>query len=174
MSSLWTEVVHQRRQVEWLKARIKTLTEQSSVEVDNALHLLELERSERGEQHQSVATNILMLMVCGFFSDLQFPYVQFPCTSLSADIIFALVWATIKRLEIYGFKVLACTADGASCNWNSLRYTIPEHNYHTRHRIYLVMTRGQCFSFRTHHISLRQYEMAGQIPLPIRTRGKWR
>lgn len=40
--------------------------------------LLELERSERGEQHQSVATNILMLMVCGFFSDLQF---------LQADII---------------------------------------------------------------------------------------
>ena len=26
------------------------------------------------------------------------------------------MWVTIKRLEIWGFKVLACTADGASCN----------------------------------------------------------
>ena len=78
--------------------------------------LLALERAEMGEQYRSVASNILVFMVRGLFSDLQFPYAQFPCASLSADIIFPLVWDCIKRLETCGFKVLACTADGASCN----------------------------------------------------------
>ena len=51
MFSLWTEVVQQRRQVEQLKERIKTLTEQSSVEVDNALYLdLKIIMEEMTEQ----------------------------------------------------------------------------------------------------------------------------
>ena len=76
-------------------------------------HLLEQERSER------VASNILMLMVRGLFPGLELPYAQFPCTSLSADIVFPLVWASTKRLETCGFKVLACIADGALCNQSS-------------------------------------------------------
>ena len=84
-------------------------------EVSN--NLLELERLGKGNvQHQSIATNMLVFMVRGLFSGLNFPYAQFACNSLSADIIFPLVWACIKRLETCGFKVLACTADGASCN----------------------------------------------------------
>lgn len=78
--------------------------------------LLELERFEKGKPSQCVATNMLVFMVRGLFSKLEFAYAQFPCSSLSADLIFPLVWDCVKRLESCGFKVLALTADGASCN----------------------------------------------------------
>ena len=78
--------------------------------------LLELERLESGKPQQCVAKNMLVFMVRSLFSKLEYPYAQFPCSSLSADLIFPLVWDCIKRLESCGFKVVALTADGASCN----------------------------------------------------------
>lgn len=64
----------------------------------------------------SVAKHMLVFMVRGIFSGLEFPYVQFPSSSLSGDIIFPLVWECIKRLEACNLKVIAITADGASSN----------------------------------------------------------
>ena len=80
--------------------------------------LLELEHSENNEMKQCVATNMLVFMVRNLFSKFEYPYAQFPCASLSADLIFPLVWDCVKRLESYGFKVMALTADGASCDRN--------------------------------------------------------
>lgn len=62
-----------------------------------------------------------MFMVRGLFSNLTFPYVQFPCTSLSGEQIYPLVWDCIGHLEVLGFKVLTLTADGASCNRKFMR-----------------------------------------------------
>lgn len=59
---------------------------------------------------------MLVFMVRNLFSKLEYPYAQFPCSSLSSDLIFPLVWDCVERLESYGFKVMALTADGASCN----------------------------------------------------------
>ena len=78
--------------------------------------LLELERLEDGKGNQCIAKHLLVFMVRGLFLRLEFPYAQFPCSSLSGDIIFPLVWKCIERLESCGFKVIALTADGASCN----------------------------------------------------------
>ena len=83
-------------------------------EVNN--QLLELERSEKGKPEQCIAKHIVVFMVRNLFSKLEFPYVQFPCSALSADLIFPLVWDCVKRLESLGFYVMALTADGASCN----------------------------------------------------------
>ena len=58
---------------------------------DHNNHMLELERVQRREQHKPIASNMLVFMVRGLFSHLEFPYVQFPCTSLSSDTIFPLV-----------------------------------------------------------------------------------
>ena len=55
-------------------------------------------------------------MVRGLFSHLKFPYVQFPCSCLNANTLYALVWECVSHLEMIGLKVLALTADGASCN----------------------------------------------------------
>ena len=55
-------------------------------------------------------------MVRGLFLDLEYPYAQFPCASLSAEELFPIVWGCIERLEAFDFKAIAITADGASCN----------------------------------------------------------
>ena len=59
---------------------------------------------------------MLVFMVRGLFLKLEYLYAQFPCASLSGEQLFAMVWGCIERLELCGFKVIALTADGASCN----------------------------------------------------------
>ena len=56
----------------------------------------------------------------GIASNLKFPYIQFPCASLSADNLYPLVWSYIQRLKRIGFKVLPITC-GASCNRKLLK-----------------------------------------------------
>ena len=63
-----------------------------------------------------LATHILMFMVGGILSDLEFPYAQFPCTSVTAEQLYPLVWGCVRQLEAAGFRVLATTCDGASAN----------------------------------------------------------
>ena len=63
-----------------------------------------------------LATHILTFMVSGILSNLEFPYVSFPCTSVSGDELYSLVWGCIRRLESCGLKVIALTCDGASAN----------------------------------------------------------
>ena len=52
-----------------------------------------------------VAKHMLVFMVRGLFSKLEFPYVQFPCGTTSGGVVFPLVWECIKRLEACGLKV---------------------------------------------------------------------
>ena len=63
-----------------------------------------------------LATHMLSFMVSGIMTDLQFPYVSFPCSTISGDQLYSMVWGCIRRLETCGFKVLAVTCDGASSN----------------------------------------------------------
>ena len=71
---------------------------------------------EKENIEQPIATSMLVLMVRGLFSKLQFPYVQFPCTSVSGHQFYDVFWEATCRLERCGFKVLACTCDGLSAN----------------------------------------------------------
>ena len=59
---------------------------------------------------------MLVLMVRGLLSGLEFPYVQFPCATMTGDLLFDPLWKAIARIERCGLKVLAVTADGASPN----------------------------------------------------------
>ena len=90
-------------------------------------HLSRFERMESSEPIKpQLATHIFTFMVSGILSDLEFPYVSFPCSSLSGDQLYSLVWGCdqlyslvwgcIRRLEACGFKVLVITCDGASAN----------------------------------------------------------
>lgn len=63
-----------------------------------------------------LATHMISFMVSGIMSDLQFPYVSFPCSTISGDQLYSMVWGCIRRLETCGFKVIAITCDGASSN----------------------------------------------------------
>ena len=60
--------------------------------------------------------SVLVLMVRGLNSGLQFPYAQFPCASLRGDQLFHIVWRAIGRLQRYGFHVLGLTCDGLAAN----------------------------------------------------------
>ena len=62
------------------------------------------------------ATSMLVIMIRGLFSNLQFAYAQFPCSSLHGDQLYSIFWEAVCRLERCGFRVLACTCDGLSTN----------------------------------------------------------
>ena len=79
--------------------------------------LLEFESALSADKvYRPLAKTMLVLMVRGLFHKLNYPYAQFACANLSADLIFDPVWEAISRLERLGFKVLALTCDGASAN----------------------------------------------------------
>ena len=52
-----------------------------------------------------LAKTIVVFMVRGLFSKLQFPYAQFPCDNLSGDLLYDPFWEAVGRLENCGFKV---------------------------------------------------------------------
>ena len=68
------------------------------------------------DEQEPLANSILVIMVRGLFSKLQFPYAQFPCTSLHGYELYDIFWEAVERLERCGFNVLACTCDGLSVN----------------------------------------------------------
>ena len=62
---------------------------------------------------EQLANSMLVIMVKGLFSSLEFPYAQFPCVSVSGDQLF---WECVCQLERCGFMVLGLTCDGLSAN----------------------------------------------------------
>ena len=88
------------------------------------IHLANFERQvENGseEAERPLAKTMLVVMVRGLFSGLQFPYVQFPCNSLRGDQMFYIMWKTVGRLERYGFHVMGLTCDGLAANRHLFR-----------------------------------------------------
>jgi len=81
-------------------------------------HLINFEKSLNDENAEtpSIASTMLVLMVRGLVSNLNFPYAQFACATLSGDLLVDPVWKAIARLERQGIRVLALTCDGASTN----------------------------------------------------------
>ena len=71
-------------------------------------HLADFERSlTRGhESNLSLAKTMVVFMVRGLFTSLQFPYVHFACTNLCRDQMYDPLWEAIWRIENCGLKVL--------------------------------------------------------------------
>ena len=82
--------------------------------------LLEFEQtmcdSTNPTSSKTLANSMLVFMVRGLFSNLEFPYAQFPCAKLTGEQMFLPFWEAVGRLERCGFKVIAATADGLSVN----------------------------------------------------------
>jgi len=77
---------------------------------------MEYEASLDGDYSPTVAKSMVVLMVRGLISKLNFPYVQFACADLSGDQLIDPVWEAISRLERQGFRVMVLVCDGASTN----------------------------------------------------------
>ena len=99
-------------------------------------HLTRFERScENGIEHQPLANSMLVFMVRGLYSSLQFPYAQFPCTSVRGDQLLSLFWEAVARLERYGIKVLGLTCDGLAANRRLFRIHNIERSAEFAHKI---------------------------------------
>ena len=76
-------------------------------------HLDSFERaiSSGSEAPQPVlAKTVMVFMVRGLFTKLQFAYAQFPCSQVRGDKLYVPFWEAVCRLEKCGFKVtLLCT-----------------------------------------------------------------
>ena len=81
-------------------------------------HLIQFEQQVEGNasEYKPLANSMVVMMVRGLFTHLQFPYAQFPCASITGDLLFDPLWEAVSRLEICGLKVMALTCDGASMN----------------------------------------------------------
>ena len=72
-----------------------------------------------------IAKSMLVLMVRGLNSGLQFPYAQFPCANLRGDQMFHLFWKAVGRLQRYGFRVIELTCGGLAANRQLFRLHAP-------------------------------------------------
>ena len=72
-----------------------------------------------------IAKTMMVFMVRGIFTDIKFPYAQFPLLSGIGYDLFPLIWQTIDRLECNGIHVIGITADGASINRKLFRLHSP-------------------------------------------------
>lgn len=71
---------------------------------------------ENNEEKEEVAKSMMVIMVRGLFTKLQFAYAQFPCGSVCGYHLYDIFWEAVQRLERCGFRVIACTCDGLSVN----------------------------------------------------------
>ena len=84
-------------------------------DINNQLDKVEQQCQSPKGAH-SVATHMLLFMVRGMFSSLEFPYAHFATRGVTADSLYPIVWEAVQRLEWSGFNVIAFSCDGASPN----------------------------------------------------------
>ena len=89
-------------------------------------HLIALEKQGSKAQSPELAKSMLVFLVRGLFTNLSFPYAQFPCTALSGEHMYDPVWEAVSRLELCGFKVLALICDGLAANRRLFRLHKPD------------------------------------------------
>ena len=84
-------------------------------DINNELNKVEQCQSV-GLTHCNVATHMLLFMIRGMFTNLEFPYAHFATRGITADSLFPIVWEAVDRLEWCGLNVIAFSCDGASPN----------------------------------------------------------
>lgn len=84
-------------------------------EFNNEVNKLERD-IDSGDVSSSIATHILVFMVRGIFSSVEFPYAQFPTHNLKGCQLFTLVWDAVRNVESCDLIVKFLTADGVSMN----------------------------------------------------------
>ena len=139
--------------------------------ISNHLSKFQHQIEQRSCSYQPpLAKSMLVVMVRGLFSGLQFPYVQFPCCALRSYQMFDILWKTVGRLERYGFKVMGLTCDGLPANRQLFRLHAPRQAtdavYKTKNPFaidgrdfyffsdppHLIKTIRNCFASRSRHL----------------------
>ena len=63
-----------------------------------------------------LASHMLVLLLHGVATNLNFPYAQFATNGISGYQLYAILTEAVMRLEFLGLKVIALTSNGASPN----------------------------------------------------------
>ena len=78
--------------------------EKSLSGVDSEVNDVDLDVDVEDDQEE-LAKTMMVFMVRGIFTRLRFPYAQFPCASVTGDLLYQPFWEAIGRLERMEFKV---------------------------------------------------------------------
>ena len=79
--------------------------------------LVKFEASIQNEEPQEqLAKSMFVIKVRGLFNKLNYPYAQFACCNITADLLMTPLWEAISSLETQGFKVLFLMCNRASSN----------------------------------------------------------
>ena len=68
---------------------------------DTNNHFMNLQQAAEDGQSGKIrplAKSLLVIMVRGLFSSLQYPYAQFACLNLTGDLMFDVFWEAVERL----------------------------------------------------------------------------
>jgi len=80
-------------------------------------HLLNFKRQMQDTNKiKPLANSMVVFYVRGLFTSFHFPYAQFPCHTVTGELLYEPFWECVSRPERYGLKVLGVTCDGASNN----------------------------------------------------------
>jgi len=83
-------------------------------------HLLDFERSCSSDASAisqiQLASHMLVLLLRGVATNLNFPYAQFITNGISGYQLYVILTEAVMRLEFLGLKVIALTSNGASPN----------------------------------------------------------
>ena len=83
-------------------------------------HLDNFERQCASNNTSSdVATHMLMFMIRGLCSDLEYPYAQFSTRGATVDSPFPMVWKSVHCMESSGFNVIASLA---TVQWSNHKF----------------------------------------------------
>ena len=69
-------------------------------------YLLKFEKSMLDNHSPQLAKHMLVLMVRGLITLVEFPYVQYATSGASADLIFPVVWDAVQHLEVAGLHFM--------------------------------------------------------------------
>lgn len=117
----------------------------------------------------NLATHMLVFMVRGLFSTLEFPYVQFPVESSTGDVLHPLVWRCVEHLEIIGLKVLAVVCDGATPNRKFFKMHASSEDLTYKAKNLYDTSRPIFFISDVPHLLKTTRNSCGPIPMLIKT-----
>lgn len=87
-------------------------------------HFLQLEQKYQKDEdmHLKFAKTVLVIMICGHFTDITFSYATFAATNLTGEQLIPIFLEAIIRVETCGLRVTSITLDGSSVIRKYIKY----------------------------------------------------
>ena len=91
-------------------------------DINDHFLLLEQKYQKDEEMHLKFAKKVLVVMICGHFTDITFSYATFPATNLTGEQLIPIFLEAIMSVETCGLRVTSITLDGSSVIRKYIKY----------------------------------------------------